>query len=276
MIFSNSFYSIYEELSQITEAKADTQRLIDFAGADLAKRFLAVKSKFKVPENDLYYWIKNKTVAELADAVAAAENTRSKRMLNKDIADSGAKLIQSTEHWTVYEISSFAASQKYGRDTQWCITGVNDSGDKYWQQYSSQGVTFYFVITKDNYDARGVDSKYAIAVYPDGHCEIFNQQDEKVPYDDIPFVEEIQLPGIDLETADVGEAYFCDSCGCTIYGDEELSVGPRGEIWCLDCWQSHCGECDYCGGTFYQDELDLTEDDMLVCPSCLPKLADFE
>ena len=122
MTFSNSFYNIYEELSQITEAKADTQRLIDFAGEDLAKRFLAVKHRLKAPENDLYYWIKNKTVDELANAITELETVRSKRGASRDIADTGAKLIQSTEHWTVHKILSFEASQKYGRDSKWCIT----------------------------------------------------------------------------------------------------------------------------------------------------------
>jgi hypothetical protein len=62
---------------ELTEAKADTQRLIDFAGQDIADRFLAIKNKLKAPENDLYYWIKNKTVDELEQAINAAEGTKS-------------------------------------------------------------------------------------------------------------------------------------------------------------------------------------------------------
>jgi hypothetical protein len=59
MIYSD-FIKLYEKLSAInevtlTEAKADTQKLITFAGKDLADRFLKIKHRLKTPENDLYY-----------------------------------------------------------------------------------------------------------------------------------------------------------------------------------------------------------------------------
>jgi hypothetical protein len=139
----------HSNVNNLFEAKADTQRLIDFAGEDIANRFLAVKDKLKSPENDLYYWIKNKTVDELKQAISAAENTKSNTQMKKDIADQGAELVADTAHWRVYHITTFAASQKYGRDTQWCITGVNNYGDKYWKDYTKRGVEFYFLITKD-------------------------------------------------------------------------------------------------------------------------------
>lgn len=49
------FIDLYETLSSLEESKADTQRLIDFAGEDLAKRFEEIKQRLKAPENDLYY-----------------------------------------------------------------------------------------------------------------------------------------------------------------------------------------------------------------------------
>lgn len=55
MFLNEEFMQIYEELTELNEAKADTQKLIDFAGEDLANRFLAVKNRLKAPENDLYY-----------------------------------------------------------------------------------------------------------------------------------------------------------------------------------------------------------------------------
>ena len=73
-------FKLYENMwDSLTEAKADTQRLIDFAGEELANRFLAIKSRLKYPENDLYYWIKNKTIDELEQAVYNIENTKSNR-----------------------------------------------------------------------------------------------------------------------------------------------------------------------------------------------------
>ena len=184
----------------LSEAKADTQKLIDFAGEDLANRFLAIKNRLKSPENDLYYWIKNKTVDELEDFVTDIENTESKSQKSKNIADQGAKLILNTPHWKVYHISTFEASQKYGRDTKWCITGSDGYGDKYWREYTDDdGVEFYFLITKGHYDPRGKYSKIAIAMYPDDddEMEIFNQQDEKISHDEIPYYKELkELPRI--------------------------------------------------------------------------------
>ena len=165
-MIKTDFIKLYEELSELNEAKEDIQRLVAFAGQELADRFLAVKSKLKAPENDLYYWIKKHSVEELESAVVAAETNVSKTQTKKDIADAGAKLVCDTEHWKVYEITTFEASQKYGRDTQWCITGLNNYGDEYWNRYTEYGIRFYFLITKGKYDPRGKDSKIAIAVYP--------------------------------------------------------------------------------------------------------------
>jgi hypothetical protein len=55
-------FKLYETMwDNLNEAKADTERLVTFAGQELADRFQAIKNKLKSPENDLYYWIKNKT-----------------------------------------------------------------------------------------------------------------------------------------------------------------------------------------------------------------------
>lgn len=168
--------------SPLTESKADEQKLIDFAGEDLAKRFFALKPRLKSPENDLYYWLK-KDLSEFEQFISDTENTKSKTQQKKSVGD-GAKLVGENEYWKVYHITTFEASQKYGRDSKWCITGVDGYGDKYWNSYTARGIQFYFYITKGDYNPRGNDSKFAIAVYPDGEYEIYNQQDYGVT--DIP------------------------------------------------------------------------------------------
>ena len=184
---------------KLYEAKADTEKLIAYAGEDLTNRFLAVKNRLKAPESDLYYWIKNKTVDELEQAIINIENTKSATKAKRDIADEGAELVCESEHWKVYHITTFEASKKYGRDTKWCITGINGYGDKYWKEYTNDaGVKFYFLIAKENYDARGENSKFAIALYPRGLGEVFNQQDDKVHFNDIPYIGEVYIPGYDL------------------------------------------------------------------------------
>ena len=200
---------LYEEFKEytemwdsLTEAKADTQKLIDFAGDELANRFLAIKNRLKAPENDLYYWIKNKTVAELEQAIVTAENTKSNRQMSRDTKINGAKLIDETEFWRVYHITSFEASQRLGRDTQWCITGVNNYGDRYWKDYTGRGIKFYFLITKGEYDPRGKDSKFAVAVYPNNEFEIYNQQDTKVPLFSVPNFTGVTIPGLEDQALD--------------------------------------------------------------------------
>lgn len=194
-------FNLYETMwDSLSEAKTDIQKLIDFAGEDLANRFVAIKNKFKSPENDLYYWIKNKTPEELEHAISELENTKTKTQTKKELSEVGAELISETEHWKVYHITTFEASQKYGRDTKWCITGVDGYGDKYWKEYTSNGVTFYFLITKSNYNSRGEDSKFALALYPQGSGEAFNQQDDKISFKDIPHIDEVSIPGYDLTT----------------------------------------------------------------------------
>lgn len=194
-------FKLYENMWDITESKTDTQNLVDFAGADLADRFLNIKSRLAAPENDLYYWIKHKTPEELEQTVAALENSKSIARSKKDIADAGAKLVAETPDWKVYLITTFEAAQKYGRDTKWCITGVDGQGDKYWKEYADQNITFYFFITKHKYNSRGASSKFALALYPadeDGYIpyEAFDQQDTQVLLDDIYNIKNITLPGI--------------------------------------------------------------------------------
>ena len=217
---------------ELTESKADTQNLVDFAGKDLAARFLAIKNKLKAPESDLYYWIKKNSVAELEKAIIAAEKSKSKSQISRDTSDEGAKLVCDSEHWKVYHITTYAASRKYGRDTKWCITGINNEGDTYWNEYTGKGMTFYFLIAKHGFSSRGTDGKYALAVYPGAKvCEVFNQQDEAVALEDVPHIDEVTIPGLDLESL---KTHYCSVCGQELYHDEYYT-DDDGNIFCNDC-----------------------------------------
>ncbi len=244
-MIKTKFMELFEELSELNEAKADTQKLIDFAGEDLANRFLAIKNRLKAPENDLYYWIKHKTVDNLRQVITTLETTRSRTQVQKD-AEVGAKLVVETPHWKVYHITTFEASQKYGRDTQWCITGVDGSGDSYWKDYTEQGVIFYFFITKDNYNPRGYDSKFALALYPKwNEYEVYDQQDNPVDsLADIPNLTEEELinPIVNFAAFKPMEVYdgllpdICEVCGqitpqAHLHFTDEYD-GP----FCDDCW----------------------------------------
>ena len=267
MLFNKEFIKLYEELSKLNEAKADTQRLIDFAGEDIANKFLALKSKFKSPENDLYYWIKNKTPEELEDALLELESKVSNTKAKKDIADQGAELIGESEHWKIYHITTFEASQKYGRDTKWCITGINNWGDKYWREYTGRGLEFYFLITKGEYDQRGRDSKIAIAVYPDGkRCEVYDQRDTLIHLSTVPYINEINIPGIDF-TKMLSEIR-CFDCDASL-DETEIFVGLHNEAYCEECFNETYFRCAGCGNTFYRRDMREDEHGNIFCISCL-------
>lgn len=235
MFLNKEFLNIYEELSELNESKADTQRLIDFAGEELADRFLKIKNRLKTPENDLYYWIKNKSPEELEQTVNSLEDTKTTTQAKKETAGQGAKLVCETKHWRVYHITTYEAAQAYGRDTHWCITGINKWGDKYWREYKDKGADFYFFITKGVYDPRGRDSKFALAVYPNNECEVFDQKDGQVSLYDIKYIYEVNIPGLDLDSLE-DRGWECFSCGAFVPQDL-IVLGPEdGNAYCENCW----------------------------------------
>lgn len=243
-------FKIFETMwDNLLESKEDIQRLYTFAGEDLARRFLAIKDRLKNPENDLYYWIRNKNPEELEARVHEIETSKSNTQLKRDIADEGAELVGETEHWKVYNITTFEASQKYGRDSKWCITGNNGEGDRYWNNYTDDGIDFYFAITKTDYDPRGEFSKVAFAVDHYNKCEIFDQQDNQISFSDIPFYQELldtKFKGIDFNSINYQDGkYYCDSCGRGL-GDDEYLLGPDDCFYCVDCFYDSFTHCEYC------------------------------
>ena len=276
-------FSLYENMWQLTEAKEDKQRLIDFAGEDLANRFLKLvqNKRLKPPENGIYYWIKNKSVNELELAILSAEEAATKSRVKKETEDSGAELISESEHWKVYKITTFEASQKYGRDSKWCITGINNWGDKYWNEYTSKGVTFNFLIAKQGYNPRGFDSKFAIAFYPNGLVEIFNQRDGYVAtVQEIPYYNEVVLANGTLLDIDAKiDREFCEYCDKAIAGEDKCvlpdnrhSRNRNSRFACEDCWWEHCFVCDECDSDYYRDDgIEIPDKGIMLCDKCFEK-----
>lgn len=161
----------------LLESKADEQKLVDFAGKDLAQQFFKLKSRLQAPENDLYYWIKKGDPKELEDRLNQLLNTTTRK--EKDIeASEGAELIYNKDGWKVYHITTYPASVKYGKGTKWCISGSKvwsngEKGEEYFNDYTDKGIKFYFYI-KDN------EEKYALAYANDNTYQVFNAADEDV------------------------------------------------------------------------------------------------
>lgn len=55
-----------------------------------------------------------------------------------------------------------------------------------------------------------------------------------------------------LECANCHSDLFCQECGCLL-SEDVVIYGPRGEIWCSDCWNANCVTCTCCGDDVYRD-----------------------
>lgn len=315
------FIKLYEELNSLTESKQDTANFINFfmnnkyihhtqkEAEDWTTRFDKIKHILKSPENDYYYWIKKGDVREVVDTIKKAEHDSETKKLDKRLVAEGAHLINETEHWKIYHITNYEASRTYGRDATWCITGINNYGSRYWDDYRKQGFSFYFIIAKENYDSRGTDSKFAFAVnHNNRYYEIYNQQDDKVDsLEDVPYYEEIDFsPDFDITDYTIDTPYYCEECGDPIHDEDDVYRGPNGEIlcdycferyyfycndcgdvfsntdgyegadgnmYCADCWNDKFFECQNCGDTFDRDECCYSEEDWNeYCPDCYAEL----
>ena len=236
-------FKLFETMwDTLTESKADIQKLINFAGEDLTNKFLSIKNKLKAPESDLYYWIKGSTPEEFETFLHNIEQKKSNTQLKKEVAGQGAKLVCSTTHWDVYNITTYEAAQSYGRDTKWCITGINNWGDFYWQEHKyKRGTDFYFLITKGKYNPRATDCKYAIEIYPDGETyEAFDQQNTQILIEDIKYIDEVKIPGVDLWSLE-SRGEHCSVCNDYVF-NEEGRYDFDDNLYCPLCWNDRLHE----------------------------------
>lgn len=272
------FINLYEELNQLNESKQDTLNFkhwllkkgtADSAADEWVKRFDGIKKYLKAPENDYYFWIKKADIKDFYEVVTDTERYLEVKRNRKAEVEDGAELVCESEHWKVYHITNFEASQVYGRDSKWCITGIGSYGDRYWNDYTRRGYSFYFAITKDEYNPRGEDSKFAFAIHAAAeYYQIFNQQDSEVYLEDIPFFDEIKIPGINFQSYTNGEPYFCDECS-ELVPNGEFFWGPDGECYCEDCWNELYFECYSCGAVYRKaDQCYEGADGYDYCFSC--------
>lgn len=151
-------YSIYLDRfyrDSLTEAKQDELNFQNKFGDKLTQRFLAVRNKLSSPENDYYYWIKNKSEDELNKYLTTIEDTKSKTQQKQELKQEGAELVYDKDGWKVYKILTYDASKFYGKGTKWCISGnyngAESRGKHYFDDYKKKGVKdYYFIISPDD------------------------------------------------------------------------------------------------------------------------------
>ena len=169
----------------LTESKEDLKKFRDWAGDELANEFYKYKDRMKGEEKDIYYWIKQGDWGkkELSDYVDRLKKTPTRAEVNQKGRE-GAELIYEDDTWRVYHITSYEGAVKYGKGTQWCITGNNDGGligREYWDGYKEGGSEFYFYINKKTNNKWALDySPNHWTVYDDGDfVEVGNWMDYK-------------------------------------------------------------------------------------------------
>lgn len=169
----------------LLEAKADEQKLIDFAGEDLANRFFALKkmNRLKSPYNDLYYWLK-KDVVDLEDFINDLESEKSATQQRKEDKQ-GAKVVYEDENGKVYEITTYDAAKYYGKGTKWCISGnypgeENRGQELFWHYIERNFLrnnAYYFAIENDG-------AKYAVLIDKNNRVKsIWNAGDTAIVID---------------------------------------------------------------------------------------------
>ena len=160
--------------------KGDIESIKSYAES-VVNEFIKLKPRIKSPYNDFYYWIKNASAIDLDKYLDGLHGEIQRKEKVKQSEKDGARLVYSDNDWKVYEITTYEASAKYGKNTKWCITGSKrwtngENGSKYFSDYTGNGIRFYYFINKSG-------EKWALAVYPNNsYCEIYNAEDVKVAY----------------------------------------------------------------------------------------------
>lgn len=164
--------------STLNEAKEDIERFTKWAGKELADRYFKQKAKMKSPYNDITWVMKNyANKKDFEDDVYYYEQIPTRSDMNKK-GKEGAKLIYSDKNWNVYKIDTYEAAVKYGKNTQWCLTGTNTSvgddisaGREHYNQYAEDGYDLYYYINKIDND------KYALIYADDSDWQLFDSAD---------------------------------------------------------------------------------------------------
>lgn len=193
----------FKELDLLYESKQDIDKFIAKFGSDTYDLFK--KSTQRLKNNnistDLVWHTKNTEKKDLENILYNLQN-RIKTKDGKAASEIAGnyKLVGEKNGFKIYEVLDHIAAMNLGAGTGWCISGryqhygepnykpTEEEAKKHWNEYTRQGVKFYFFISPRE--------KYAIAIYPEtfpsgvvvqeynkviNKCnfELFNAEDDK-------------------------------------------------------------------------------------------------
>jgi len=225
--FKQFFYRV---LSEVTDSKANRANLIRAYGLDQhgggdenqqarASELIALWNKFspminkdedygfprnipKLDPRDIYAWSKvskqmnwdhpeaiQNLEAMIANLKRVKQNKETRKQQEQDYT-----VIYKNEHVTVYEPHSEGASCRLGAGTKWCTAATK--GTNHFDSYTkNQGVRLLYILPNKP-TTHG--EKYAIAEYPDGRREYFDDEDQ--PYADHEF-QELVIDRFNIDTS---------------------------------------------------------------------------
>ena len=180
------FYST----GKLVESKQDIEKFKQWAGEELANRFFAVKDRLQGNQKDIYYWMglekqwgKQGALQELSSTLRELENIPSKKE-RQELAKGGSTKVYEDNDWLVLRIDTYEAAVKYGKGTQWCITGNNSYDGRTDFDMQSEGVyDFYFFIPKNPKAPR---EKYCLKLskWNNDDWVLYNEEDYVEVYGD--------------------------------------------------------------------------------------------
>ena len=202
-MIKTDFISLYEELSVLNEAKADIDNFINKFGEDTYELFKKSTQRLKNKgiSTDLTYHVKHTDKKDLETTLLNLQNRAITKNGSLTELAGDYEYLGEDKGYKVYKINDVIASINFGSGTGWCISGryghygeknytpTRETAEKHWNDYTKQGIKFYFFIGNKN--------KVALALYPytftpdtatsnifinKTNCEIYNEQD-KLDYD---------------------------------------------------------------------------------------------
>ena len=205
-MFKTDFMSLYEELSVLNEAKADVDSFINKFGEDTYELFKKSTQRLKNKgiSTDLTYHVKHTDKKDLETTLLNLQNRAITKNGSLTELAGDYEYLGEDKGYKVYKINDVIASINFGSGTGWCISGryghygeknytpTRETAEKHWNDYTKQGIQFYFFIGNKN--------KVALALYPytftpatttsnifvnKTNCEIYNEQDD-LDYDLFP------------------------------------------------------------------------------------------
>jgi hypothetical protein len=173
---------------------------------------------------DIGYWMK-KTFDAFAEFVA---DINSRQVKKKEATSKASDVFRVFENDFALVVvpKTHEASQKYGANTQWCITGYSDY---YWKEYiNKDGFTPYYIIFKDKANIDTFDDKLdKVAVMVD--CEgsisnIYNSNDDEISRDH--FTQTVEEVDEDEDSDTYGDTYETEGDSMNIEDVFDLYLIP--------------------------------------------------